>query len=65
MSEMAVMTKTKSPKQAKWPRRQNKTTIMTAKNPQQKHLEFTFSIKALSFDSRTSIRAHKHILYLK
>ena len=28
---------------------------------QQKHLEFTFSIKALSFDSRTSIRAHKHI----
>ena len=33
---------------------------------QQKHLEFTFSIKALPFHSRTSIRAHKHILlYLK
>ena len=31
-----------------------------------KHLEFTFSIKALSFQSRTSIRVHKHILkYLK
>ena len=28
---------------------------------QQKHLEFTFSIKAPSFHSRTSIRAHKHI----
>ena len=28
---------------------------------QQKHLELTFSIKALSFHSRTSIRAHKHI----
>ena len=28
---------------------------------QQKHLEFTFSVKALSFHSRTSIRAHKHI----
>ena len=27
---------------------------------QQKHLEFTFSIKALSFHSRASIRAHKH-----
>ena len=27
----------------------------------QKHLEFTFSVKALSFHSRTSIRAHKHI----
>ena len=27
---------------------------------QRKHLEFTFSIKALSFHSRTSIRAHKH-----
>ena len=26
-----------------------------------KYLEFTFSIKALSFHSRTSIRAHKHI----
>ena len=25
------------------------------------HLEFTFSIKALSFHSRTSIREHKHI----
>ena len=33
---------------------------------QQKHLEFTFFIKALSFHSRTSIRAHKHIFsYLK
>ena len=31
-----------------------------------KHLEFTFSIKALSFHSRTSIRADKHIFqYLK
>ena len=28
---------------------------------QQKHLEFTFSIKALSIYSRTSIGAHKHI----
>ena len=28
---------------------------------QQEHLEFTFSIKALSFDSRTSIPTHKHI----
>ena len=28
---------------------------------QQKHLEFTFSIKALSFQSKTSLRAHKHI----
>ena len=35
-------------------------TNMVAGN-QQKHLEFTFSIKALSFHSRTSIRAHKHI----
>ena len=26
-----------------------------------KHLKFTFPIKALSFHSRTSIRAHKHI----
>ena len=33
---------------------------MAARN-QQKHLEFTFSIKALSFHLRTSIRAHKHI----
>ena len=33
---------------------------------QQKHLEFTFSIKTLSFHSRTSICAHKHIFkYLK
>ena len=33
---------------------------------QQKHLEITFHIKALSFHSRTSIRAHKHIFsYLK
>ena len=30
---------------------------------QQKHVEFTFSIKALSFPSRTSMRAHKHIFY--
>ena len=30
---------------------------------QQKHVEFTFSIKALSFHSRTSMRAHKHIFY--
>ena len=31
-----------------------------------KHLEFTFSMKALSFHSRTSIRTHKHIFwYLK
>ena len=30
---------------------------------QQKHPEFTFSIKALSFHSRTSIRGHKHIFY--
>ena len=29
---------------------------------QQKHLEFTFSIKALSFHWETSIRAHKHVL---
>ena len=29
---------------------------------QQKHLEFTFSIEALSFHSRTSIRTHKYIL---
>ena len=28
---------------------------------QQNHLEFTFSIKARSFHSRTSIRVHKHI----
>ena len=37
------------------------TPIMAAGN-QQKHVGFTFSIKALSFHSRTSIRAHKHIL---
>ena len=36
-------------------------TNMAAGN-QQKNLEFTFSIKALSFHSRTSIRAHEHIL---
>ena len=36
-------------------------TNMAAGN-QQKHREFTFSIKALSFHSRTSILAHKHIL---
>ena len=35
-------------------------TNMGAGN-QQKHLEFTFPIKALSFHSRTSIRTHKHI----
>ena len=35
-------------------------TNMAAEN-QQKHLEFTFSIKALSFHSRTSIRVYKHI----
>ena len=28
---------------------------------QQKHLEFTFSIKALPLHSGASIRAHKHI----
>ena len=28
---------------------------------QQKHLEFTFSAKALSFQSRASLCAHKHI----
>ena len=40
-------------------------TNMAAGN-QQKHLEFIFSIKALSFHSRTSIRTHKHIfLYLQ
>ena len=37
-------------------------TNMAAGN-QQEHLEFTFSVKALSFHSRTRIRAHKHILY--
>ena len=31
-----------------------------AAGTQQKHLEFTFSLKALSFLSRTSIRTHKH-----
>ena len=36
-------------------------TNMVAEN-QQKHLEFTFSIKAPSFHSRTSIRAHEDIL---
>ena len=30
---------------------------------QWKQVEFTFSIKALSFHSRTSMRAHKHIFY--
>ena len=33
-----------------------------ASGNQQKHLEFTFSIKALSFHSRTSIRVYKHIV---
>ena len=37
-------------------------TNMAAEN-QQKHLEFTFSIKSLSFHSRASIHAHKHIFY--
>ena len=37
-------------------------TNMAARN-QQNHLEFTFSIKALSFHSRASISAHKHIFY--
>ena len=38
---------------------------MAAEN-QQKHLGFTFSIKAPSFHSRTSIRAQKNIsLYLE
>ena len=43
-------------------------TNMAAGNQQKhlKHLEFTFSIKALSFHSRTSIRAYRHIFqYLK
>ena len=35
-------------------------TNMAAGN-QQKHLKFTFSIKAVSFHSRASIRAPKHI----
>ena len=39
---------------------QKLSTNMAAGN-QQKHLEFTFSIKALPFHSRASIRAHKHI----
>ena len=40
-------------------------TVLAAGN-QKKHLEFTFSIKDLSFHSRASIRAHKHIFsYLK
>ena len=34
----------------------------TATRNPQKHLEFTFSIKALSFHWESSIRAHKHIL---
>ena len=36
-------------------------TINMAAGNQQKHLVFTFPIKALYFHSRTSIRAHKHI----
>ena len=36
-------------------------TNTAARNPQ-KHLEFTFSIKALSFHWESSICAHKHIL---
>ena len=35
--------------------------ILMAAGNQQKHLEFTFSIKALPFHSRANIRAHKHI----
>ena len=35
-------------------------TNMAAGN-QQKHLEFTFFVKVISFHSRTSIRKHKHI----
>ena len=27
---------------------------------QQEHLEFTFSVRTLSFPSRTNVRAHKH-----
>ena len=38
---------------------QKLSTNMAAGN--QKHLQFTFSIKARPFHSRTSIRAHKHI----
>ena len=38
------------------------STNMVAGNQQKHHdLEFTFPTKALSFHSRTSIRAHKHI----
>ena len=41
------------------------TNIMAAEN-QQKHLEFTFPFKALSFLSKASIRAYKRIFqYLK
>ena len=39
---------------------QKLSTDMAAGN-QQKHLEFTFSIKTLPFHSRASIRAHKLI----
>ena len=35
--------------------------INMAAGNQQKHLEFTVSIKALSYPSRTSTRAHKRI----
>ena len=35
---------------------------MAARN-QQNHLEFTFSIRAISFHSRAGISAHKHIFY--
>ena len=41
---------------------QKLSTNMAAGN-QQKHLEFTFSIKALPFHLRASIRVHKHIFY--
>ena len=37
------------------------STNMMASGNQQKHLEFTFSIKGLPFHSRASIRVHKHI----
>ena len=41
------------------------TSNMAARD-QQKHLHFTFSIKALPFHLKTSIRAHKHIFsYLR
>ena len=38
-----------------------KLSINMAAGKQQKHLEFTFSIKALPFHSRANKRAHKHL----